>query len=162
MKHFNSKSWFFAVLAIMTLASACHRETIYLENDGKQIRDKQNKFIGTWVRCGRALLTDSECTCDTSYTGPIDTLVFTADSVTTSYEYTSIKTYPYEFSTNYLSLFVSVSIFDTFHVQRPAIMKYLFSNNNSELVIDNSIYTTTLIFSAAESKKYKMCFKKVE
>ena len=132
MKHFNSKSWFFALLAIMTLASACHRETIYLENDGKQIRDKQNKFIGTWVRCGSSSLSDGECTCDTNYTGPIDTLIFTKDSLSI-FSYNDYK-FEYDFTNNFLIAFEAYQFGTNYCATSRLRLNYWFYNNDEELL----------------------------
>ncbi len=149
MKHFNSKSWFFAVLAIMTLASACHRETIYLENDGKQIRDKQNKFIGMWVRCGSSSLSDGECYCDTNYTGPIDTLIFTKDSLAI-FSYNDEK-FEYDFTNNFLIAFEAYQFGTNYSSICVLRLNYWFYNNDEELLFYSKSPAPSLSYLHKES-----------
>ena len=72
-----------AVAGAVALFAACEREVIYLENK-KPAREVENRFIGTWVRCGEAPYTDGVCHPDPSTVTFNDTLRFTEDSLVIS------------------------------------------------------------------------------
>ena len=68
------------LVASVLFLIACEREVIYLENK-KPAREVENRFIGTWVRCGEAPYIDGVCHPDPSTVTFNDTLRFTEDTL---------------------------------------------------------------------------------